>query len=529
MTNAQNRSGPIKDIIIVGGGTAGWLTACHLARALLVGGGSDTRLTVVESPNVPTIGVGEGTVPSIVDSLKHIGISESDLISQCDATFKQSIRFIDWRKPGIRGEAHAYYHVFDYPGLERLKIAPYWLTNKLGEQSFVDTISLQGKICDEGLAPKLMTHPEYRGLCGYAYHFDAAKLAVLLTNHAKNTLGVNHVVANVQSVELDDRGFIESVVTDRNGVLVGDFFVDCTGFFSLLIGGKLGAKFVDKSDILFTDNALAIQVPYQSENTPIPCYTKATAQDAGWIWDIGLSTRRGTGYVYSAQHCSSECAKTALRSYLRQSVGRVADELACRRIPMKVGFLEECWLKNCVAVGLSQGFVEPLEATGILMIDDTARTLAALFPSSADTIATSAKKFNEIVRYQWDRIIDFIKLHYFLSDRDDSEFWQDNRSAKTVPATLMDNLRLWKERPPSEYDFPRRNEVFYRINYMYILYGMRFDIDQTSMINRATKEELRAAQRVLARNSRESERILAQLVPHRELINRIKKHGLQKV
>jgi len=517
----------IKSILIVGGGTAGWLTACHLAKKLRCELPNSVNVTLIESENIPTIGVGEGTVPAIIDSLKYFGLSETDLIKDCDATFKQSIKFVDWMKPRPEQKENYYHHVFDYRGTKTFDLTPYWLMGVNGQQSYVDSVGYQGAVCDLGLAPKNITDKEFEGLNGYAYHFDAAKFSLLLAKHAVNTLGIKHIKAEVNEVTLDKEGAIESVITDKKGELTADLFIDCTGFSSLLLGQALGVKFISKNDVLFTDHALAVQVPYDSSSQPIASHTIATAKEAGWIWDIGLSERRGLGYVYSSKHTTHEQAEKVLRDYVQQTSIQNTDALTYRKIPMKVGYHDVFWKKNCVAIGLSQGFVEPLEATGLLVFDSCAKMLAEKLPVKLDSLPAVASEFNVDVRKQWDKVIDFVKLHYCLSDRDDSEFWRSNSDTTSVPQSLLTRLSYWRERPPSEHDFTSRHEIFYKVNYLYVLYGMNFKTNIDDIKYRYTEQE--KAKQGFMRINNFAEQAKSTLPLHRELIEKIKQYGLQKV
>ena len=511
----------------MGGGTAGWLTACHLARTLRSNTPEGVSVTLVESANIPTIGVGEGTVPAIRATLDHLGIRETDFIRECDVTFKQSIKFVDWlHTPGATG-SHAYHHVFDYPDRRMVDPTPYWLMGEAGNASFADAVSVQEHLCEGNFGPKAMTHAEYDGAVNYAYHLDAARFAAFLTKHATGKLGVAHKLANVTDVKLSEDGDIEAVITDDAGTLEADMFIDCTGFAALLIEKKLGIGFIPKDDVLFVDHALAAQVPYLRDDEPIPCHTIATACEAGWIWDIGLSARRGTGYVYSSKHTDHDRAEEVLRTYLRKSVGEIADKVDCRRIPMRIGYREQYWVKNCVAIGLSQGFVEPLEATGILVYDATARMLAEQFPPHRAAMDTLAPRFNRRVRHAWDRVIDFIKLHYCLSKRDDSQFWRDNRDEATIPESLQENLAVWCDHVPSAYDFSSKLEVFNLDNYLYVLYGMGFETATEPLQSRYPDTGL--ARQFFKQMRSHAEHLSTGLLPHRELIARIKHYGLQRV
>lgn len=513
----------IKRVLVVGGGTAGWLAACHLAKKLRSADPEGVQITLLESPNIPTIGVGEGTVPAIRQSLQYLGISETDFIRECDVTFKQSIQFVDWMKPSPSGQTHRYHHLFDYPDLSTLDLTPYWLQGLVGDASYADTVSLQGRLCDAGFAPKTMQHPEFMGHTNYAYHLDAAKFAQLLTRHATQQLGVKHLLGTVQQVELDVNGDIAAVHTSEQGRLGADMFVDCTGFSALLIGETLQIPFIDKSDVMFVDSALAVQVPYEHPEQPIPGYTIATAREAGWIWDIGLSARRGTGYVYSSRYSSDERAEQVLREYLQGA----ADSLSLRKIEMRVGYREKFWHRNCIALGLSQGFVEPLEATGLLIYDATARMLADLFPPHQAAVPMLAERFNQRVRLAWDKVIDFIKLHYYLSNRDDTAFWRDNRDPASVPKSLLANLEQWRYQVPSAYDFHSKLEVFNLENYLYVLYGMAFHTDLQGQGYRFV--ETQKAQQLVEYYQRKFAQLQPDLLSHRELIRRINRFGLQKI
>lgn len=521
MAEGASAAGAIRHILIVGGGTAGWLTACHLAKALGCDANQAYRVTVVESPDIPTIGVGEGTVPAIRQSLQQLGISETELIRHCDASFKQSIRFDNWRSAQSTA-SHYYHHVFDYPERQDIKLTPYWL-NSGKQQSYADTVGIQSRLCDLGLAPKLITQPEYEGVANYAYHLDAAKFAALLTRHGVEKLGVKHVKAEVKQVLTTADGSISAVLTDTAGTLTADLYVDCSGFQSLLLGKALNIGFISKNDVLFCDSAIAVQVPYASDNAAIPSSTIATAQSAGWIWDIGLPSRRGVGYVYSSKYQSAEQAEQELRRY----IGAQHAELSYRMIPMQVGYRQKFWQKNCVAIGLSQGFVEPLEATGLLVYDACARMLADILPSQQQQLEGAAAQFNQHVRYAWDKVIDFIKLHYCLSDRDDTAFWRDNRHQATIPQSLQQKLAHWQYQLPSQYDFPSRFEIFHLDNYLYVLYGMGFHTDVSAMQHRL--QHVDKAAQFVAGNEQYLLQARQALLPHRQLIERIKQYGLATI
>jgi len=506
----------INNVVIVGGGTAGWLSANHLG--LLLATNSQLNITLIESPNIPSIGVGEGTVPAIKKSFEKFGISETDLVRECDVTFKQSIKFANWLDKGKHGDNY-YHHLFDYPFPFNQDLAPYWLA-KHSHKNFSDYVSMQGDICDLNLAPKTILTPEYQGITEYAYHLDAKKLASFLAKHAVNHFGVRHVRTEIKDVALDEAGNIVQLITNSMGTFAVDMVIDCSGFSSYFLGGKLGVKYIDKSDQLLTDTALTVQVPVKSTEH-IPSYTISTAHQSGWIWDIALTERRGVGLVYSAQHLSEIKAEEKLQKY----VGKNLDHLDVRKIPMKVGYRESVWHKNCVAIGLSQGFVEPLEATSILLTDFSADLLAKAFPNTMEELPILSKRYNKRVIYAWERVIDFIKLHYCLSDRTDSDFWLDNKLPSTIPDSLLELLEYWKVQSPTKEDFFSKFEVFDVENYLYVLYGMKFNTKKPLL----TKEyESQASQQILQLDKAKKQ-YATELPRHRELISKIKQYGLQKL
>lgn len=511
----------IKKVVIVGGGTAGWLAANHLAKHLVNNSDNGVEVTLVESPNIPTIGVGEGTVPMMRQSLMELGISETEFITECDATFKQGIKFVDWLQNPTAGKPRYYHHAFDYPKIDEVNLTPYWL-QKNDQQSFADALSIQSRLCDAGLAPKNITTPEYQGLTAYAYHLDAGKFAKILTRNAVEKLGVKHLKAEVNAVYLTRNGEIKSIVTEELGEIEGDFFVDCTGFKAVLIGQALEVDFVDKSDVLFADHAVTIQVPYEDQNSPIASHTISTALESGWIWDIGLTQRRGIGHVYSSKYISHDEAEAQLRAY----VGDAAKGIDSRLIPMNIGYREKFWHKNCVALGLAQGFVEPLEATGLLVFDATAKMLAEQFPSNKGVMPAIAEQFNKNVKISWNNVIDFVKLHYCLSKRDDSQFWLDNRDPASIPDSLKEKLERWQYQLPSQYDFANRFEIFNLENYLYVLYGMQFKTDIAMLATRF--QDKSKAQQAFQRIKEQTDIALTRLPKNRELINKIYEYGLQK-
>lgn len=510
----------IKNIVIVGGGTAGWLTAGVIAARHQARREQGFTVTLVESENVPIIGVGEGTWPTLRTTLRKIGVSETEFFRQCDAAFKQGARFNRWTTGAAED---GYYHPLMLPqGFAQINLAPHWLTAEDSE-SFCDAVTPQGRLCDAGLAPKTMATAEYEGLANYAYHLDAGKFSSFLQRHCCDTLGVRHVLADVTDVQLSESGDIDRLDTAQGVTIAGDLFVDCTGFAALLIGKALGVGFRDCSDVLFCDTALAMQVPYADPDDAIASHTISTAQSAGWIWDIGLPTRRGVGHVFSSSHTSVEEAERALRDY----VGPAGSDLSVRRLAIRSGHREIFWKNNCVAVGLAAGFLEPLEASAIVLIELSAKIIAEQLPACREVMDTVARRYNDTTRYRWGRIIDFLKLHYSLTKRTDTDFWRDNQRAETIPDRLRELMTLWEYHAPWLHDeFDRVEEVFPSASYQYVLYGMGH---RTHVAPGTFEAEAAQAARHRLDNKIYTDRLLQGLPKHRALINRIVQHGLQPI
>jgi flavin-dependent dehydrogenase len=514
----------IKQVIVVGGGTAGWLTAANLAKKFNSVNADSIQVTLIESPDIPTIGVGEGTWPTMRKTLAKLGISETTFLTKCNASFKQATKFVNWRESAKGGINNHYYHLFTSINdpLE-FNLAPYWKLGTIGEnKSYADTVSMQATICELGLAPKLITNREFEGIQNYAYHLDAGLFTDLLREHATGTLGVRHISANVTDVNLDVAGYIASIDTDTAGVIAGGFFVDCTGFKSLLIGKALGIPFKSVSDTLLSDHALTIQVPYESEQTNIASCTISTAHEAGWTWDIGLSNRRGTGYVYSSAHTSHDRAEQVLRDY----IGPQAEQLDARLIKMNVGYREKFWHKNCFAIGLSAAFVEPLEASAIFLIEASANMLTELFPHDRQAMLAVEKKVNKSFKFRWDKTIDFIKMHYFLSKRTEP-FWQDNKELSTVPDSLIESLEGWQHQLVTGYDFDNVYEPFPLDSYQYVLYGMGFE--QELAFNKNSYSMSKMAKQQYEKVQALTQQIQEELPENRALLNKISQYGFQKI
>jgi tryptophan halogenase len=506
----------VKQVLIVGGGTAGWLAACYLARVLGEPARGGLTIRVIDAPGIGSIGVGEGTFPTIRRTLARIGIPELTLLREADASYKQGIRFVGWRTGKMHpGQEDSYLHPFQY-ARERtgLDLLSYWLLGEAGPVGWDAASSVQKAVVDRCLGPKLPSHREYEGALDYAYHVDAQKLGVVLRDKALS-LGVQALEDEVTSARLDERGHIAAVATRAHGDLQADLYIDCTGFRALLIGKALGSSFQSCRSTLSCDSALAIQVPYALPDSPIQSCTVSTAQEAGWIWDIGLLERRGIGYVFSSAHSDQARAESVLRSY----VGPEANSKDVRLIKFEAGYRPVGWQGNCVAIGLSAGFFEPLEATGIILIEAACALLGRLFPWGREYEVASGQ-FNRLMSARFERTLDFIKLHFCLSQRADTDFWRDNRDIRSIPDSLNDRLERWRFRPPSNLDVDLNCDLFTEHSWQHILYGMGY---RTDLAGRIDMFRYRAEAASIFSEMRRSSDMACQSLPsHRDLLRSAK-------
>ena len=513
----------VRHVVIVGGGSAGWLTAAVLAAAHKAGSRAGLQVTLLESPDVGPIGVGEGTWPTMRDTLCSIGLSETALFRECEASFKQGSRFNGW----VDGSsADHYFHPFVLPqGYTEADLAAAWLEHH-ASVPFADLVSFQPHLCAQGRAPKQVTTPEYAAVANYGYHFDAGKFGLLLKRHCTEHLGVRHVVDHVEGVNCRDNGDMASVQTRTQGALAGDLFVDCTGMSSLLLGQHYGVEFVSQRHVLFNDSALAIQVPYPHDNNAIASQTIATAQSNGWLWDIGLPTRRGVGHVYSSAHTSEAAAELALRDYVR-STGGPDDMGSPRKLSFQPGYRKKFWHRNCVAIGLSAGFVEPLEASALALVELSAAMLSDELPANRSAMDIVAQRFNDTFSYRWERVIEFLKLHYALTRRQDSAYWRDHAAPEHLPTRLRELLTLWRHRPPSRRDFDRVEELFPSASYQYVLFGMGFRPEPNGYARQPRGAEL--ADGFFREAAALTRKMLPALPSNRALVEHILLHGMLRI
>ncbi|MEO8022596.1 tryptophan halogenase family protein [Polaromonas sp.] len=429
----------VSRVVVVGGGTAGWLSALEMRHTFA----TSVEVVLVESEAIGILGAGEGTVPNILSALQRYGIEQDKFMTATQATFKLGVEFEGWREA-----RHIYHHLFSFHN-ESVDLAS-WRTN--GAYPFMSALVAAGVplgefpasaqwIRDQASQAEVKERLGASELEGFAYHFDAPLVAKFLRAHAESQ-GVRRHNATVADVELDSSGSLTAVLTDK-GRIEGDFFVDATGMARLILLKKLGIPWKSFSDYLILDSALPFLLPH---NQPHPqLVTRSVALDAGWMWVIPTGGRLGCGYVYSSKHVSREQALAEVSTYWGTDVEPI------NHIKFSPGRLEQCWFKNVMAVGLSSGFVEPLEATSIGQTIDQLMSFGDLMQEGQYRVTDHMRDvFNQKVASYWDGILDFLVLHYDTA-RSDTQFWKDVQ-ALPRPAQYIELKRLFQTRLPREVD-----------------------------------------------------------------------------
>lgn len=472
-------SNNIQSVVIVGGGSAGWMTAAYLSRAL----GKNVQIKLVESGKISTIGVGEATFSTIKVFFDFLGLEEHEWMPHCNATYKLAIKFVNWNSSGCH-----FYHPFQrYDIVDGFNTGEWWL--KCGSDAFDYSCFVVPAICDRKCSPRFLDGRVYDDKVQeqfkperafqknvladlkiqypYAYHFNASLLARFLTDYGIQH-GVEQIIDDVEEVKLRENGFIDHLVLKERGVLKGDLFVDCTGFRGLLINQTLKEPFIPFAESLLCDRAVAMQVPKDIQKVGINPYTTATALSAGWVWNIPLYGRDGTGYVYSSAFLTQDEAEEEFRKHL----GSASDGLKALHIKMRVGRNRNSWVKNCVAIGLSSGFVEPLESTGIFFIQHGIEELVSHFPDKEfrSELITS---YNKAIARCIDGVREFLTMHYVGSTRADTPFWKATNEL-VRPGDLSERLKLWKVRLPSNRTINTDYHGFEAYSYSVMLLGLGY-------------------------------------------------------
>jgi len=426
---AQRLPDGLRRIAIVGGGSAGWMAAMLLQQAF---GTLGARITVLESPTVETIGVGEGSTPWLRGFFEALEIEEAEWMPACHATYKNGIRFAGWStRPGFESYFHPFASMLDNLTLTQFVQHCHARLRGADVPAHPDPYFLATRLAAEQRGPR--PDEDFPFEVWHGYHFDAVLLGCFLQRKAVER-GVEHRLCHVAEVLRREDGDLQALRTREGEVVEADFFVDCTGFAQLLIGKALGTPFVSFADNLFNDAAVAIPTPATGA---LPPETVSTAMRHGWRWEIPLTSRRGNGYVYASAFCSADEAERELRA----SLGLLDDATPARHLKMRIGRVTEHWNRNCLAVGLSQGFIEPLEATALLFIQRT--VMGFIDQAQADLGPAARARFNERTNAHFEGTRDYIVTHFKTNSRSDTDYWRACAANGNLSEPLQELYRLW--------------------------------------------------------------------------------------
>lgn len=434
----------IARVVILGGGTAGWMTASYLGKAL----GEQVSITVLEAPAIPRIGVGEATVPNLHKTFfDFLGLAEEDWMREVNASFKIGIKYSNWRTPGtgeaasrpLRAGTDHYFHLFGLlPTVGNLPLSHFWVNKKLSGR----TDEAFDYACYPG-APAVYANRSPRFLDGrkwtnYAWHFDASLVADFLRRFATTKQGAVHIEDKMTEALVDQRGHITALRTEGGRTIEGDLFIDCSGFRGLLINQVMKEPFLDMSDHLLNDSAVATQIPNDDEALGVEPYTSSIAMTSGWTWKIPMLGRFGTGYVFSSRFQSRD---DATLEFCRMW-GVDPETQPLNQIKFRVGRNRRAWVKNCVSIGLASCFLEPLESTGIYFIYAALYQLAKHFPDKRfDPILRD--RFNAEIETMFDDSRDFIQAHFTFAPRDDTPFWRACKDLE-LSADITEKIAMYR-------------------------------------------------------------------------------------
>jgi len=444
----------IRKIVIVGGGTAGWMAAATFARIL---GPEYAGVTLIESDEIGIVGVGEATIPQMATFNRMLGVDENAFMRATQGSFKLGIQFVNWGRQG-----HTYFHPFGKYGVDMQGVSfhAYFLRlHQLGEAPDLDEWSLQAKAGQQGKFMRAIDAGRSPlSDIAYAFHFDAGLYARFLRGYSEER-GVIRREGRIVDVKLrGEDGFVQSVVMEDGTEVEGDLFVDCSGFRGLIIEQALKAGFTDWSHWLPCDRAIAVPCESVEEWTP---YTRSTAHKAGWQWRIPLQHRTGNGHVFCSQYMSDDEATGILLANLDGKP--LADP---RTVPFRTGHRNKLWIKNCVAMGLAGGFIEPLESTAIWLIQSGISRFLTMFPDKHFNQA-DVDRYNRIMTTDYEEIRDFIILHYHATERDDSPFWDYCRNME-IPERLAEKMRVFRSHGRA---FRENEELFNDTSWFAVMHG----------------------------------------------------------
>ncbi len=420
-------------IVILGGGTAGWMAANLFVKKWRP---QQAEITLIESPDIGIVGVGEGSTPTLKRFFEMIDVSESDWMPRCNATYKVNIRFAGWSpQSGIASYSHPFVSQVDT--LVKKAFVVNCLTRRLGLDVHTqpDDFFINGVLAQQQRGPQAPDNFPF--VMDYGYHFDSGLLGEYLSEVAVSR-GVQHIQTSIVDVEKNNNGEIAALRNENGERFAADFFVDCTGFACVLMQKTLGVDFRSYKANLFNDSAVVMATP---ATDALPVETVSFALSNGWCWKIPLTSRFGNGYVYSSDFISDDAAETELREFL----GTLDSEVEARHLKMRVGQLGKHWEKNCIGLGLSQGFIEPLEATALLLVQVAAELFIGDY-EKGDFSAEHRDEYNRKVHDRFERVRDYIVAHYKLNSRDDSEYWRANRDNMELSDSLRHILDVWYRR-----------------------------------------------------------------------------------
>ncbi|WGL18434.1 tryptophan 7-halogenase [Microbulbifer bruguierae] len=423
--NKQN-----KRVLILGGGTAGWITANLMATHWADKG---FEITLVESPDIGIIGVGEGSTPPLKGFMDVIGVKESEWMPECNATYKVGITFKDWSvKPGFSEYVHPFLAQPDEFTAPAFFHNSFLRRKGIDLEGHPDHFFLATELIRQKLAPIVPEHFPFE--IAYGYHFDSGLLGKFLARVAERK-GVRYKTATVTETLLDAQGNIDCLKTAEGETLKADLYVDCSGFRGQLIQQALGVPFKSCAESLFNDSAVVFATEQEADYAP---HTISTALKYGWAWKIPLTNRNGNGYVYSSKFVDDDMAETEFRAHL----GLLDSDVEARRLKFKVGRVEQHWAKNCLAVGLSQGFIEPLEATALDMVQETVTRFIESY-NNGNYTDQYRQEFNDRISARFDAVRDYIVCHYRISSRTDTDYWIANGTNEKISPSLRSILMSW--------------------------------------------------------------------------------------
>lgn len=421
------------EIVIAGGGTAGWMAANLFAKKWP---SEKVKITLVESPDIGIIGVGEGSTPTLKRFFEIIDVPEKDWMPACNATYKVGIQFNGWSpQSGVASYRHPFISQTDVFTQRAFEVNCRTRRHGLDTHTNPEDFLINGVLGKQNLGP--LTPDNFPFRIEYGYHFDSGLLGEFLKTVACQR-GVRHLAKRIENIKQQPDGSIAALLCDDGSEVSGDFFIDCTGFQSMLLQQTLKVPFNSYADSLFNDSAVVVQT---AKLDTLPNETQATALSNGWCWQIPLQNRTGNGYVYSARHISSDEAEKEFRAHL----GLLDSDVTCRHLNMKVGQVSQHWQKNCLAVGLSQGFMEPLEATALHLVQICVEMFAIKFEEGRFSNQFQ-NQFNDFAKKRFDGVKDYIVAHYKLNTRSDSQYWQENRNNTKLSNSLAQILDVWFKR-----------------------------------------------------------------------------------